>query len=231
MKTIVSSVAALLCVASPAFAQISVTGHGKIKYTPDIAHVTVTAASDGKTAADAWQKNSEAVQKMFQVLQDFGLDEKDYKTAGVRITPRYDYPKDKAPVLVGYTVSYDLTVSVRDMKKLGKLLDRLVEAGANRGMQISFGMENPEAMLEQARLAAVLDARKKAELMVKAAGGSLGGLVSISEGQFRGYQKFHYEHLASAPGGGDSSLPIAAGQQELEVVVTITYTINNNLKS
>jgi uncharacterized protein YggE len=207
-----------------------VTGHGKIKYTPNVSYVTVTASSDATTAADAWHKNSEVVQRMFQVLADFGIDEKDFKTAGVRITPRYDHPKDKAPVLVGYTVSYDLAVTVRDLKKLGKILDRLVDAGANRGMQIAFGMDNPEELLDQARMAAVAEARKKADLYVRGAGASLGGVISISEGNQPVYRKFHYEHLAvPASGGQDSTLPIAAGQQELEVVVTVTYAINNNL--
>src|SRR5262249_10623279 len=162
MKTVLSS-AALLLMASPAWANITVTGHGKIKYTPNVSYVTVTASSDAPTAAAAWHKNSEIVQRMFQVLADFGIDEKDFKTAGVRITPRYDHPKDKAPVLVGYTVSYDLAVTVRDLKKLGKILDRLVDAGANRGMQIAFGMDNPEELLDQARMAAVAEARKKAD--------------------------------------------------------------------
>ena len=229
MNKLVYSAVALLLVASPSWANITVTGRGKVKYTPNIAYVTVTASTDAATANDAWHHNSEVVQKMFDALKDLGIEEKDFKTAGVGIQPRYDRPKDKAPVVVGYTASYHLTVSVRDLKGLGKLLDRLVDAGANRGMQISFGMENPEELLDQARLAAVLDARKKAEIYTKGAGGSLGGVVSIVEGNFGGYQKFHYEHQAVPASHGDSSLPIAAGQQELEVIVTVTYTINNNL--
>jgi len=230
MHKIVYSAFAMLLFASPSWANITVTGHGKVKYTPDIAYVTVTASTDAATATDAWRLNAEVVQKMFQALKDFGIEEKDFKTVGVGIQPRYDRPKDKAPVIVGYTASYHLTVSVRDLKSLGKLLDRLVDAGANRGMQISFGMDNPEALLDQARLAAVLDARKKAELYTKGAGASLGVVVNIVEGNFPGFQKFRYEHQAlPASQGGDSSLPIATGQQELEVTVTVTYAINNNL--
>ncbi len=229
MYKALASVCALLVVAAPSFADVTVTGHGKVKYTPDVAFVTVTASSDALTANEAWQLNSERVQKMFDVLKDMGIDDKDFKTAGVRLTPRYEYPKDKAPVLIGYTASYDLAITARDLKKLGKLLDRLVEAGANRGMQIAFGMDHPEALLDQARLAAVQDARKRAEIYTKGAGASLGGVVSINEGQFAGYKQFHYEHLARPASGGDSSLPIAAGQQELEVLVTVTYRINNNL--
>jgi uncharacterized protein YggE len=227
-KVLLASIAALFLAASPSFANITVSGQGKIKFTPNIAAITVTASSDAATAAEAWQKNSEVVQKMFQVLKDLGMDEKDFKTAGVHVNARYDHPKDKAPVLVGYTVSYDLSITARDLKMVGKLLDGLVAAGANRGMQISFGMDNPEELLDQARLAAVLDARKKAEIYVKGAGGSLGPVLTIVEGNLQPYPQFRYEHLAS-PGAGDSTLQIAAGQQELQVTVTVTYTINNNL--
>jgi uncharacterized protein YggE len=231
MKAALASVAALFLMSGVASANITVTGQGKVKYTPNIAYITVTASTEAKTAAEAWQLNSAVVQKMFEVLKDFQIDEKDFKTAGVRVTPRYDHPKDKAPVLVGYTVSYDLTITARDLKKVGKLLDRLVAAGANRGMGITFAMDNPESLLDQARAAAVADARKAAEILVKGAGGQLGGLVSILQGHAPMHHHFKYEHLASSNGGGDSSLPIAGGQQELVVTVTVTYAIHNNLVS
>jgi uncharacterized protein YggE len=231
MKTALASVAALFVMTGVASANITVTGQGKIKYTPDIAHVTVTASSDARTAAEAWQQNSVIVQRMFDVLKSLGIDEKDFKTAGVRVTPRYEHPKDKAPVLVGYTVSYDLTITVRDLKKLGTLLDQLVDAGANRGMGITFAMANPESLLDQARAAAVADARKKADIFVKGAGGQLGGVLTIVEGNALQHKQLYYEHLATPTSGGKSSLPIAAGQQELEVTVTVTYAIHNNLVS
>jgi uncharacterized protein len=228
MKAALASVVALFLMSGVASANITVTGQGKIKYTPNLAYLTLTASSEAKTAAEAWQLNGAVVQKMFDVLKEFGIDETDFKTAGVQVTPRYDRPKDKAPVIVGYTVSYDLSITVRNLKKLGKLLDRMVEAGANRGMSITFAMDSPEVLLDQARAAAVADARKKAEIFVKGAGGQLGQLVTIIEGNAVMHRQFQYEHLAATP-GGDSSLPIAAGQQELTVTVTVTYGINNGL--
>jgi uncharacterized protein YggE len=93
-------------------------------------------------------------------------------------------------------------------------------------MNIAFGCDNPEELLDQARMRAVADARRKAELYVKGAGASLGVVVSISEGQAMPFQQFRYEHLAA---GSADALPIAAGQQSLNVSVTVTYTINNNL--
>jgi uncharacterized protein YggE len=215
----------LLIAAGTAPANIHVTGNGKVSYVPNLGHVNVSVTSDAKTAADAWQKNSAIVQKLFGVLKDFGVDEKDFKTANLHLSPKYAYPKDKAPELIGYTATYDLAITVRKLSQMGTLLDQLVANGANRGMNIAFGTDATEQLLNDARLKAVTDARKKAELYAKGAGANLGQLVSITEGAAMQPQYFRYEHALGAPA---AALPIAAGQQELTVQVTVEYAILNN---
>jgi uncharacterized protein YggE len=225
MKTTLATLA-LFLFAGLAPANITVTGTGKMAYVPDIVSVNAEVATDAKTATEAWQKNAAVVNKLFQVLEQYHIDAKDRRTTGLSVSPRYIHPKDKEPVLVGYTASYSLTITVRKLDDLGRILDGLVENGANRGMGISFGCSNPEKLQDEARQKAVAEARKKAEQMVTAAGGSLGGIVSITEGQFAPPQYFRFE-AAAAP--MDAGLAIAAGQQELAVSVTVVYAINNNL--
>src|SRR5262245_25999871 len=225
MKTALATLATLVAVSS-AQASISITGQGQVTYVPDMAYIHVSVSNDAKTATEAWQKTSEAVKRLFQVLKDFGVDEKDFKTAGLNISPRYIHPKDKEPVLVGYTVTYNLQITVRQLARLGAMLDQLVENGANRGMGISFSHDRLDQMIEEARLAAVHDARRRAELYVKAAGGSLGGLVSISEAQPFHPQLYRFEHV---PASGTASLPVNPGQQDLSATIVVTYAINNNL--
>src|SRR5437867_2950269 len=103
MRTAIAAVTAL-CFAGAARANVTISGTGKVSYVPNLAHVHVSVSSDAKTAADAWKKNSELVKRMFAALKDFQIDEKDFKTSGLSVNPGYDHPKDKAPVLVGYTV-------------------------------------------------------------------------------------------------------------------------------
>jgi uncharacterized protein YggE len=222
MKPVLASLV-LLCASSFASANVTVNGTGKVTYVPDIGYVNVGVSSDGKTAAEAWEKNRAIVQKLFDALKAMGLEPKDYKTSGLNLTPRYVHPKNQEPQLVGYTASYDLTVTVRKLNELGKVLDTLVENGANRRMNISLGCADPEKWLDQARLKAVADARKKAQLYVTGAGAALGQVVSISDGQNYAWRSLQYEHVAKA---GDAPLPIAAGEQEMTVNVTITYAIN-----
>src|SRR5579872_1075994 len=117
MKAILAALCVLLC-GGVAAAQVTVTGTGKVSYVPDIAHVTVGVASEGKTATEAWKTNRVIVKKLFATLKKHDIAAKDMKTTGLAVNPRYVYPKDEEPRLVSYAVTYDLTVTVRDLKEL-----------------------------------------------------------------------------------------------------------------
>jgi uncharacterized protein len=220
LKLFLAAVCTLACT-HLASANVTITGTGKVTYTPDRAHVSAGVSSDGKTAGDAWQKNSLAVRKMFDALKALGIDEKDVQTAGVSVNPRYVYPKDQEPRLVGYTVSYNLNVTVRKLDDLGRVLDGLVDSGANRNVAVSFSSSESEKLLDDARARAVADARKRADLYVKGAGAGLGLVQSISEGSVSPFPTYRFELAAKA----DKGLPISPGTQEMTVSVTITWAI------
>jgi uncharacterized protein YggE len=214
----------LLVGAGIASADVTVNGTGKIVYVPDIGYVSVGVSSDGQTAEEAWKKNSAIVQKLFAALKNMGIDPKDLQTSGLNVSPRYSRPKDQEPQLVGYTVTYELRVTVRKLPEMGKILDSLVENGANRNMGITFGCNDVEKLLDQARAKAVADARKKAELYVTAAGAGLGQVVSITDTQAMPWRTLQY---TVAEKGSAADLPIATGQQEVTVNVTLTFNINH----
>jgi uncharacterized protein YggE len=226
MKALLATLVALVF-AGLASANVSVNGTGKVTYVPNLVYVSVGVSSEGKTAAEAWQKNEEVVKKLFDVLKTFDIDPKDMKTAGLNISPRYVQHQDREPELVGYTATYDLSVTVRKLDEAGRVLDALVDNGANRHMSLAFGHSDIDKMMDEARVKAAADARKKAELYVTAAGGSLGQLLSIGEGQAFAPQYFGYERLAKA----DAGLPIAAGTQDLTVNVSAAYAINQAPRS
>jgi uncharacterized protein YggE len=223
MKTQLATLA-LLAFTGVASANITMTGNGKITYVPNVAQVSFGVSSDAKTAAEAWQANAEIVKKLFQVLKDRGIDPKDLKTTGLNISPKYIYPKDKKPQLVGYTATYNLELMARKLDELGGTLDALVGAGANRGMNLSFTYDNLDSLIDQARAKAVADARHKADLYTKGAGAHLGAVVAIVEGNYMPPRPFYYEHTLKAA----ADLPIAVGQKDLSVSVTVTWTIENS---
>jgi uncharacterized protein YggE len=208
---------------------ITITGHGKVLYVPDMGYIHVGVSSDGVTAAEAWQKNEAVVKKIFEALKDLGLQEKDFKTTNLNVTPRYLQRKDEAPKFLGYSVTYDLVVTVRQLARMGALLDRMVSAGANRNMNVSFGCSKLDELTEQARVNAVADARKKANLYVTGASPSarLGDLLGISDTlNFPQARLFPVDAMALREGA--ASLPIAAGEQQLDVTVTIRWGIDNH---
>src|SRR5262245_27100329 len=141
-------VTVLCLLACPAFAaasgteprpSITVSGNGKVFYVPDVGYIQVGVSSEGWTAAEAWQKNEDIVKKIFAALKKLGVDEKDLKTSNLNVQPRYLHKPNEEPKFLGYTASYDLSVTVRKLDQMGALLDGMVDAGANRNMNISFG--------------------------------------------------------------------------------------------
>ncbi len=225
MKPVLATLS-LLLYAAAASANITVTGQGKVTYTPDVGTINAGVASDAKTAAEAWQKNAEIVQKLFAVLKENGVDPKDVQTTGLHVEPKYITPKDKAPELIGYTASYDLNVTVRKLDDMGKVLDGLAANGANRNMGISFGCSDPEKLMDEARLKAAQDARKKADIYASGLGCGVGLVQSISEGQAFLPVRYQFDAMA-APAAKEAALAVAAGQQELSVQVTVVFAVNN----
>jgi len=227
MRALVSSLALLVCAGlSPA--NVTVTGNGKIVYVPDIGYISVGVSSDGKTAAEAWDKNREIVRRVFEALRRRGIDPKDMQTNGLNVSPKYIHRPGEEPELVGYTVSYSLRVTVRKLDQMGSVLDDMVESGANRQMNIGFGCADAEKFLDEARARAVADARKKAGLYATAAGARLGKVLTISEQSYVPLREFQYEHRLAA--GADKAMPIAAGEQELSVQVHLVYALLDDTK-
>ena len=234
MKKVIATLVLLACTGLVAASvteptpSITVTGQGKVLYVPDMGYIHVGVSSDGATAAEAWQKNEAIVKKIFVALKDLKLQEKDFKTTNLNCQPRYLHKKDEAPKLLGYTVTYDLVVTVRKLDQMGALLDRMVDAGANRHMKVSFGCSNRDELMDKARINAVAEARKRANLYVTGAsdGARLGDVLGISDTphHFQG-QMFPVDAMALRE--GKASLPIAAGEQELSVSVTIRWAIDN----
>jgi uncharacterized protein len=205
---------------------VTITGNGKVLYVPDIGVIHVGVSADAMTAAEAWKKNEETVKKIFAALKEFGVEDKDLTTTNISVQPRYLYKDKEQPKFLGYTVSYDLSVKVRKLDQMGQFLDAMVDAGANRNMNISFGCSKLDELTDEARAKAAAEARKRANLYVTVAGAHLGDVLSITDQPFYpGLRQYPVDAMALRE--GKASLPIAAGEQELSVQVTITWQIDN----
>jgi uncharacterized protein YggE len=217
--------------ATPAIAEeikmprtISLTGHGEVRVAPDLVVVTVGVMSQGATAAEALSTNTASMNAVFETLKTAGIEAKDIQTSNFMVQPRYDYDKNtQPPKLVGYDVSNNVTITVRQIDALGSLLDKLVTAGSNQIQGVMFQVAKPDAALDVARKLATEDATRKAKLYAGAMGVSIGQVLSISEGVH--YERPMQTRMKTSAAPMAEAVPIAAGEQVLSVDVNIAWEI------
>jgi uncharacterized protein YggE len=217
---------ALLAPAVPALAAdphtISMTGHGEVKAVPDQAQVSAGVTTSATTAAQALAANTARMKSVFAALEKLGIADKNIQTANFSVSPQYATGNNESPRLTGYQVNNEVSVQLEDVGKLGAALDALVTAGANQMNGISFSIRNPAPMLEKARAEAIADARARAETYAKAAGVSLGPILSISEGGSEAPRPM-YRVMAMAAG---RSVPVAAGEQSVTADAAVVWEIH-----
>jgi uncharacterized protein YggE len=218
---------ALLALVTPCWAAdprtISMTGHGEVRSQPDMAQVSAGVTSNAVTAAQALAANSTRMKSVFAALEKLGVPEKNIQTTSFLVSPQYtNGENNNARRLTGYQVSNEVSVRLDDVTKLGTALDALVTAGANQMNGISFSIQNTVPLLEKARTGAIADARARAETYAKAAGVSLGPILSISEGGTEAPRPM-YRMAASVAA---SPPPMAAGEQSVTADVAVVWEIH-----
>jgi len=205
---------------------ISITGTGEVRAVPDEASISIGNVQQAPTAAEAVKANNGAMSEVFSALKSEGIEEKDIQTSNFSVNPRYVYPKDNSgpPTVDGYEVSNQVTVRIRDLKKLGTVLDKVVASGSNQINGISFTLANPDEAENEARKRAVADARAKAELYAQAGGFKLGPIFSLVEAG-RSYPPRPMRQEAFAVKAAADAVPIAQGEQTVSIQVNVTWEI------
>jgi hypothetical protein len=212
-------------------ATITITGRGSLNVEPDIAVVSAGAVTEARTARTALDANSKIMSDAFAALRAMGVEERDMQTSRLTVEPRYTYfdssnGERRPPRIDGYSVSNQLRVRVRDLTIIGEVLDALISAGVNQMGGLSFAVDETEAMFMQAREAAVEDALAQAQLLTRAAGVSLGRVISINQNQAQ--QRRPQPQMARMMAMDSAEVvPVATGEQELAATVTIIWAINH----
>jgi uncharacterized protein YggE len=168
----------------PAFAAttLSLSASGEVKAAPDMASITLGVDTSAGSAAQAMSANAERMARVIAALKGAGVAENDLRTSALSLSPQTVYEEGHPPRLTGYQASNQLTVTVRDLARLGPVADAVVAAGATNVGSISFGLVDPLAAETSARLAAVKALQDKAALYARAAGYRVVRLVNLSEG-------------------------------------------------
>lgn len=203
---------------------LTMTGQGEVAGTPDTVRISAGVTVRAATAAEALRADSAQMARVFKALKAMGVPDRAIQTSQFSISPQYTDGNTQPQRLIGYEVTNQVTVTVtlNNVDKLGPALDALVAAGANRINNIAFSIRDSAALLTQARQAAVADAMAKAQIYAKAAGVTLGPILSISvdsSAMPRPVRMMALREPAPPP-------PIAAGEQSLDANVTIVWEIH-----
>jgi len=173
--------------------------------------------------------NAEQMDKVMAAVRAAGIAERDTQTSGVNLEPDYRYEDNKAPEITGYQARNTVDIKVRDMAKLGKVLDALVASGSNQINGPNFEIDEPEAAYDEARQAALKKARARADLYATSLGMQVRRIVSVSEGG--GFQPpIPMAKMAMASGGSAerqlSDTAISPGETALSANLDVVFELS-----
>ena len=209
---------------------IAVSGTGEVAAKPDLALVTFSVVTEGKTVAAALEENTRKMNAVIAQAKGQGVEEKDLKTTSFTIYPRYDYTRAPSPVsgkrvLVGYEVRQSLQVKIRDLEKVGKMLQIAADAGANQVGDLQFTIDNQDELKKQARAQAIQKAKEQAKEIASQLDVRLVRIVDFQESRI--VPRFYALEARALDADVGTSIPdIETGENEISVTVTLTYEIN-----
>ena len=200
---------------------ISVSGIGTVRLEPDVADIQVGVVVERALAREAEEAAAGIMSAVVESLLAAGVDRSDLSTAWLSLEPVYDWSAT-TPRIVRYRMTDTVAVTVRDLARVGQLIDGAVDVGATYVSGITFRVDDPASVEALARGRAVLDARARADALADAAGVRIVGVYSITEGTVSGYPT---PPDRSDDGSGGGTTPVLPGMVELSVTVSIVYEI------
>lgn len=205
---------------------VTVHGTGIVKATPDVLEIVFGAEGNATTAKAALDQVGTASDAIVKLAKSNKVDKEDIQSSQIYLSPTYDYT-DGTSRITGYTASVTITVTLRDTDRASDLLDAAATAAGNalrlRGM--TWSVDDPSKALEDARVAAMEDAKTRAETLAKSGGAKLGKVLTIGESS----QSVSPPMYDTSGGKGESASPgvaIEAGTSAISVNVDVVYELD-----
>jgi len=187
---------------------------------------TAPAECDEGNSVVAVRANAAQMDKVMAQIKAAGVAERDIQTSGVNLNPQYKYIENQNPTIIGYQASNNVNLKIRDIGKLGKVLDSLVASGANQINGPTFEIDQPEPVYDEARRAALDKAQARAQMYAKALGMQVRRIVSISEGG-----GFHppvpMPMMMRAQAKGEADTAISPGETTLSVNLDVVFELGH----
>ena len=207
--------------------EITVSGEGRTFAVPDIALIQLGVVTEGSKIGDVVKENTEKMNNILKEIKTLGIEEKDIKTTTYNLAPRYEWTEDGKRIFKGYTLTQQINVKIRNFEKIGDVLEKSTEKGANLVGDLQFSIDEPEKVRQEVRKEAIEKAKEKAGQIATDSGLKLVKLVNVYEDYYpRTYSDTLYKSL-EATGGGEIAAPpeIQPGEQEVTVTIYLTYRV------
>jgi uncharacterized protein len=208
----------------PQIPQVTVSGEGKVKVTPDQAFITVSIDTKGTKAIDVKKENDIAVEKVLQFIKKMKLPKEDVITERVALNPNYDYEKKKH----NYMANQTIIIKLKDLSKYDELSEGLIDNGVNRIDNVEFKSSKLETLQSEARKLAMKEAKLKAEDYVSVLGQKIGKALLINDNSQAYYPQPMYKGnmmAMDASAGGEQRQTLAIGEIEITANVTVSFIL------
>lgn len=200
---------------------ISVSGHAEIKAQPDVAYLNMGVTTQGKTPDAASRLNATQTTALINALRRANVAQADIHTQGFFVQPQYDYRTQPA-VLTGYEATNSIQVTVHVLANAGPLLDTATRAGATQVGDISFDLVNRQSVQRQALMAAVRDARARADVLAQAADVGVGRLLSLGDSTAPTVVERPYPMMRSAVSASAAQAPTPISPQQIVITADVS---------
>jgi len=208
---------------------IVVEGTGKVTSVPDLAKISLGVETQASTVSKAQVDNTKKMNAIISAVKEMGVVDKDIKTTNYSIWPRYNYDRDTGVSnIIGYTINQSVEISIRELDKIGDILQKSGDLGANQVGGINFTIDNPETLKSQAREKAIEDAKVKAVTLFKSIGVKPGRIVGYNEVYPGSYCPYYSSSVSLKEGIGGAGVPapdVEVGSQDVEVNISLIYEL------
>lgn len=204
---------------------IVVNGYGKVSGNNDIAVTTIGYSNTNKDVGKAQEENKKVMDQISGELKKMGVADKDLQS-NYTVYPSYNYTQQKGQELIGYQVTNQLAIKIRDLTKIPEILSLAGKYGATEVSGLNFTIDDPENLKADARAKALIDARAKARDLAQKLGVMVGSVVAYNEFEgSTGGPIYPMKAMDSAVGMGGGPEVVSSGSRDVEMNVSVTYEI------
>ncbi|MEO5963003.1 MAG: SIMPL domain-containing protein [Thermomonas sp.] len=204
---------------------LAVSASADAKRVPDVATISTGVVTQAADANAAMRANAVQMDKVMAAIRAAGIDERDIQTSGISLNPNYKYAENQPPTITGYQASNTVNVKVRDLTKLGKVLDTFVAQGANQVNGPNFEVDKPDEAYDEARVAALKKAQLRAKTYADALGLKVRRMVSISEGGSSFPRPMPMVRAMAADAMMSKETSVAPGETTLTVNLDVVFEL------